>query len=148
MDSLTIGMQDHHRHCDDAFALAEESAQRGDWPACSDAFDKFKASLEAHFDTEEGVIFPAFEQRSGMFGGPTQVMRMEHIQMRGLLGQMAQACEGRDKAAFGGAAETLLVMMQQHNLKEENILYPMCEQVLGDDAALLGEVERSLAPAA
>jgi hypothetical protein len=31
-----------------------------------------------------------------------------------------------------GNAETLLIMMQQHNVKEENVLYPMCDQHLAD----------------
>jgi len=29
--------------------------------------------------------------------------------------------------------------MQQHNMKEENILYPMCDQALGAEAERLGE---------
>lgn len=147
MESITERMQTHHKHCDEEFAAAEEAAQDGNWPACAAAFEGFRRSLEGHFDTEEQLIFPAFEQRSGMFGGPTQVMRSEHIQMRGLVAQMQQALTAQDGDAFGGAAETLLVMMQQHNMKEENILYPMCDQVLAGDAKLLGEVAESLAPA-
>jgi len=39
-------------------------------------------------------------------------------------------------------------MMQQHNMKEENILYPMCDQHLAADlAALVGELEKELAVA-
>ena len=148
MTSFTDRMQDHHKHCDDEFAAAEDAAREGDWSACESAFASFRDSIEAHFASEEGIIFPAFEQRSGMFGGPTQVMRSEHTQMRGLLAQMAQALAQKDGDAFGGAAETLLVLMQQHNLKEENILYPMCDQVLGGDAQLLAEVGAALENAA
>lgn len=144
METITEGMQDHHRHCDDAFAVAEDSARRGRWAECEAAFGRFRASMEAHLNTEESVIFPAFEQRSGMFGGPTQVMRMEHTQMRGLLAQMAEALGRRSDDDFAGAAETLLVLMQQHNMKEENILYPMCDQTLAGDRALLAQVATSL----
>ena len=38
---------------------------------------------------------------------------------------------------YAGNAETLLIMMQQHNMKEENILYPMCDQHLGNDGGVL-----------
>lgn len=84
-------------------------------------------------------MFPAFEAATGMTQGPTQVMRMEHRQMRGLMAQMQQAWAERDGEAFAGAAETLLILMQQHNMKEENILYPMCDQhVMADIGEQVG----------
>ncbi len=58
-------------------------------------------------------------------------MRLEHAQMRPLLAQLEAACAARDGDGYAGAAETLLILMQQHNMKEENILYPMCDQALG-----------------
>jgi hemerythrin-like domain-containing protein len=76
------------------------------------------------------VLFPAFEQRTGMSMGPTQVMRMEHVQMRELFDAMADAVKQQDRDEFLGQAETLLVMMQQHNMKEEQILYRMADQML------------------
>ena len=36
-------------------------------------------------------------------------------------------------------SDTLLIMIQQHNMKEENVLYPMCDQHLTDDASSLLE---------
>ena len=41
--------------------------------------------------------------------------------------------EHADQPAFEDLAETLLILMQQHNIKEESILYPMCEQLIGED---------------
>jgi hemerythrin-like domain-containing protein len=124
----------HHRHCDDLFVAAEESAQRGDWAAAAPAFARFHAQMQAHFDAEENLLFPAFEAATGMRGGPTQMMRHEHEQMRSLLTQLADACTAHDGEAYAGVAETLLMLMQQHNMKEENILYPMCDQALGTEA--------------
>jgi hemerythrin-like domain-containing protein len=86
--------------------------------------------MRQHFKMEEEVLFPAFEQRTGMSMGPTQVMRMEHGQMRELFQAMADAVQKQDKDEFLGQAETLLVMMQQHNMKEEQILYRMADQML------------------
>ncbi len=131
-------LPDHHRHCDDLFVAAEDAALRGDWAAAAPAFQRFDAQMTAHFDAEESLLFPAFEAATGMSAGPTQMMRHEHDQMRGLLAQLAAACDVRDSQAYGGAAETLLMLMQQHNMKEENILYPMCDQALGAEAERLG----------
>lgn len=131
-------LPDHHRHCDTLFVAAEEAAQNGDWAAAAPAFERFQAQMTAHFEAEEALLFPAFEAATGMSAGPTQMMRHEHDQMRGLLSQLAAACEAKDGDGYSGAAETLLMLMQQHNMKEENILYPMCDQALGAEAERLG----------
>jgi iron-sulfur cluster repair protein YtfE (RIC family) len=139
MNQVTAPLIAHHKLCDDDFAAAEDAARRDDWQACAPAFNKFRDELETHFSVEETTLFPAFERSTGMSGGPTQVMRMEHAQMRGLLEELAEAVVNRDADGFGGASETLLVIMQQHNLKEENILYPMCDRTLGQGAGALRE---------
>jgi hemerythrin-like domain-containing protein len=124
----------HHKHCDDLFVAAEESAQRGNWAAAAPAFTHFNDQMRAHFEAEENLLFPAFEAATGMSAGPTQMMRHEHEQMRTLLSQLEAACAACDGEAYAGVAETLLMLMQQHNMKEENILYPMCDQALGAGA--------------
>ena len=122
----------HHTHCDDLFSAAEEAAQKGDWAGCATSHQAFADALEAHLSAEEAVLFPAFENATGMRHGPTQMMRLEHEQMRELVRQMGAARTARDGEGYAGAAETLLILMQQHNMKEENILYPMCDQSLAD----------------
>lgn len=129
----------HHRHCDEAFAAAEKAVSGGDWGAAETAFDTFSTGLLAHFAAEEELLFPAFEAASGMTGGPTSVMRHEHVQMRGLLANARQALADRDADAFLGETDTLLILMEQHNLKEEGILYPMCDAHLAPRAAELLE---------
>jgi hemerythrin-like domain-containing protein len=130
-------LPDHHRHCDNLFVAAEESAHRGDWAAAGPAFAHFRDQMKAHLDAEERVLFPAFEAATGMTEGPTRMMRHEHEQMRALLTQLGEACEARDGDAYAGVAETLLMLMQQHNMKEEHILYPMCDNALGAEAERL-----------
>ena len=136
--SVTAPLQTQHHRCDALFAQAERAAAQGDWGSCARDFADFAAELKRHFRTEEEILFPAFEAATGMQGGPTQMMRMEHGQMRGLLAQMDVTLAVRDAEGFGGSAETLLILMQQHNMKEENILYPMCDQALGGDAERVG----------
>jgi iron-sulfur cluster repair protein YtfE (RIC family) len=43
----------------------------------------------------------------------------------------------KDADDYAGNTETLLIMMQQHNMKEEHVLYPMCDQHLADLADVL-----------
>ena len=134
MKLVTQILPEHHKHCDDLFVAAEDAMNRGDWAAAEASFDDFAAQMAAHFAAEEDVLFPAFETASGMSGGPTQMMRFEHEQMRQLLKLLEGACKTKDANEYGGIAETLLTLLQQHNMKEENILYPMCEQALGGQA--------------
>ena len=58
--------------------------------------------------------------------------------------EMARAVAAGNQNGFLGLSETLNMLMQQHNLKEENMLYPMSDQVLGDEgASLIREMEAS-----
>jgi len=133
METISDFLSSDHHRCDGLFATAEDVAGEGDWERIAAEFGVFLESMRHHFAMEEEVLFPAFEERTGMTMGPTQVMRMEHQQMRGLFDAMAQAVEKRDRDDYLGQAETLLVLMQQHNLKEEQILYRMADQMLGGD---------------
>ncbi len=148
MTALTEPLRHHHQHCDELFADTEAAAAGKDWVQCQILLTRLHAALETHFRAEEELLFPAFEAATGMVGGPTQMMRREHAQMRELQEQMQAALTARTGEAFAGAAETLLVFMQQHNMKEENILYPMCDRSLAGHAeGLDAQLRESLAAA-
>lgn len=134
-----------HERCDLAYAEAEEAASAGEWGRAKAAFERFRVGMERHLGVEEELLFPAFEARTGARGGPTYVMRMEHQQMRALLSTMASAAAREDEEGLLGNGETLLVLMQQHNMKEEHVLYPMCDEALGDDEGLRARLEAKLA---
>ncbi len=138
MTSITDAMGNDHRHCDEQFAAAEAAVAAGNWDEGSQQLAQFLESMQRHFRVEEERIFPAFEVASGNSMGPTEVMRHEHQQMRQLFEQMVAGFGLRDADAFLGAADTLLILMQQHNAKEEQILYPMGDRMLaGQQQALL-----------
>ena len=130
MTQITDLMSRDHRTCDEAFARAETRAARGSWSEALGALASFAEHLESHFAAEESVLFPRFEAVTGMTGGPTSVMRGEHVEMREALARMREALDQQDRDDFAGEAETLLILMQQHNMKEENSLYPMCDTQL------------------
>ena len=144
MTSISAFLSPDHQRCDALFADAEAAAVQGDWEKTGATFSHFNHELRHHFTMEESVMFPAFEDRTGMSGGPTAMMRMEHTQMTELLDQMAEAVASRDSDAFLGDCETLLIIMQQHNMKEEQMLYVMADQVLADDADAIVERMRAV----
>lgn len=134
MSTILDFLGNDHRACDELFASAEEAVAQKNWDAVRDLFGRFDAALKHHLAMEEEVLFPAYEARTGNTMGPTQVMRLEHEQMRTLLQDMANAVANANQNSFLGLSETLNMLMQQHNLKEENMLYPMSDRVLGSES--------------
>ena len=123
-------MAQDHKDCDLLFASAENAVNRSDWESASQAFDEFIKAMDRHLGIEEEKLFPAFEEETGVKTGPTEMMRMEHDQMRNLFTEMSEALKGKSTDDFLGTADTLLIMMQQHNMKEEQILYNLMDERL------------------
>ena len=145
MTTIRTFMTDDHRRCDEFFAEAEQAIGKKNIEAARASFGHFRTAVLAHFDSEEKTLFPTFEAKTGMTMGPTQVMRMEHSQMRALLDDAVDALEQGNSDDYLGLADTLLIMMQQHNMKEENMLYPMCDQHLSAELpAILERLETEL----
>jgi hemerythrin-like domain-containing protein len=130
MSSVVDVLGEDHRRCDSDFAQAEAAAGAGDMARCAGLLKVFRGSLLRHFRMEEETLFPAFESATGSNAGPTQMMRHEHDMMRELVDRMQAAVDAGSADDYLGAADTLMVLIQQHNMKEEGILYPMCDQVL------------------
>lgn len=136
MTTLAEFMSADHKACDEAFARAEEAALDNNWTPAEAMFGAFQHSMARHFRREEEVLFPALLDAGGP-GGPVQVMQMEHAQMNDLIEQLAVSVANKNSKNYGGVAETLLIVMQQHNLKEEQILYPIADRILADQQEAL-----------
>jgi iron-sulfur cluster repair protein YtfE (RIC family) len=74
--------------------------------------------------------------------GPTS-HAPQHVQIRALMDDAARTRPEIPKIISG--CRHAVIMMQQHNMKEENILYPMCDQHLSDELpAVLERLETEL----
>ena len=131
MDTISSFLTSDHRACDEEFANLENAIASQDWEEAQIQLQKFSSDLTHHFDMEEKVMFPVFEEVTGMTQGPTMVMRMEHNQMRAILEDLKSDIEKKDKNHFFGVSESLMMLMQQHNMKEEQMLYKMADMHLG-----------------
>jgi len=132
-DSVTDLLQaDHDRLDAILYGVKREAAAEARAEAAAH-FAEFRTGLERHIVAEEEVLFPVFEQRSGMGdGGPTAVMRAEHIEIRRLLGEVAAVLGGESEDALLAPMAALTAILLAHNGKEERILYPMTDRVLED----------------
>ncbi|HEB80770.1 MAG TPA: hemerythrin domain-containing protein [Chromatiales bacterium] len=143
MDTISRFLCDDHHACDAAFGAAEAAVGAGQWEVVAVRFAAFLDALERHLAREEQILFPRFEERTGERAGPTQIMRAEHEQMRELLNRLEGMVQARERDAFLNHCDTLFTLIQQHNLKEEQILYPAADMVLKEErGALLEAMQR------
>lgn len=139
METITTLLSHQHHDCDQLFAQAEASVASKQWELATTAWERFRAAMEHHFSLEEQILFPQVEDHIGHTEGPTAVMRMEHQQMRQVFTEMAAGITNHDSESYLGLAETLLMLMQQHNAKEEQILYPLSDNLLSNELPALLE---------
>ncbi|NMM27117.1 MAG: hemerythrin domain-containing protein [Glaciimonas sp.] len=130
MKTISEYLSTDHKRCDQLFATAEHSVDQGNWKQAKAAFQHFSESQLHHLTMEETILFPAFENATGNTHGPTSVMCAEHKQMLGIMQQMDDAIAEQHASNFFGCAETLNILLQQHNMKEESMLYPMTDRAL------------------
>lgn len=92
---------------------------------------EFDRRLERHIAWEEESLFPAAARADqGMTGGPVAVMKMEHAAIRKTKTQALERLAAGDAAGARVAVDEMLSILTSHNMKEEQILYPACDQIL------------------
>jgi hemerythrin-like domain-containing protein len=123
-----------HRECDELLHRAENALNDEQLTEALVFLNRFSDMLNRHLQEEEQDWFPAFEKQTGMTTGPTAVMRTEHADIRDMAAQATGAANAGQAEEALAAIDTLNVLLQQHNVKEENILYPMLDRVLGAKA--------------
>jgi len=125
-----------HRRLDTILTEAESLVGAGHFEPAGHRFSEFSCGLNRHIEMEETILFPVFERAAGIAcGGPTEVMRQEHVAIRGFMAAAAAAIQGRDAGAFRSAVTGLRETLGPHNVKEEDILYPMTDSAVGSDRA-------------
>ena len=137
--AITDSFTTDHRRCDLLLAEAERTFAGGDWTAISEAVTGLVTAMEHHFTLEEEVLFPELAQVFKVAENPIEVMVGEHAQMRALCADLEQAVADRDQETGYGLLETLHFLVQQHNYKEEGVLYPMADGALPARGAAIAD---------
>lgn len=125
-----------HDRLDALEAAAFEKRALGEFQLARDLYAEFAAGLKRHIGFEEQLLFPAFEERSGFppTAGPTAVMRAEHREIRELLDRIEVKIA--DAAApVEELRRSFHLVLGEHNFKEEEVLYPGTDELLGAEEA-------------
>jgi iron-sulfur cluster repair protein YtfE (RIC family) len=127
----TYFAEDHDR-LDGLFARFQER-KRADYAEAKPFFREFKFGLQRHIVWEEQILFPLFEEKTGLRDiGPTAVMRHEHRR----IGQRLEALHDkvrRHDPESDAEEQALREALEAHNLKEETALYPALDRLLTDE---------------
>jgi uncharacterized protein (DUF2249 family)/hemerythrin-like domain-containing protein len=133
-----------HDRLDDLEASAFTARDRGYFEEAKAIYSVFAHGLRRHIRFEEELLFPEFETRAGVpaESGPTAVMRDEHREILDCLERIEKAIGDR-RAPIDSLRHALHLVLANHNLKEEKIVYPMTDRALGeqDRDALVARVQ-------
>ncbi len=127
MQSVKDFMEADHDRLDGIFIKFQE-IKRNDVSIAQSLFSEFKNGLEKHIVWEEDILFPVFEEKTGMkTQGPTVVMRYEHTQIKDFLAKIHEKIQAGNPET-DEEEKGMLQVLKVHNEKEENILYPWIDQ--------------------
>ncbi len=138
MNSPTDVLREEHRVILRALAVLESAADRlpadgrvpdGWWERAVAWLREFADA--SHHAKEERALFPALV-KAGVpaEGGPVAVMLAEHVAGRELIRAMADGPDARRTAA----ARQYVSLLRQHIDKENDVLFPMADAVLEEQA--------------
>lgn len=132
-ESLSRALEREHREIDNAIKGCADGSASG--TQAQQGLKRAVAELRRHIYAEEELLFPPLRQ-AGMTG-PILVMLREHGQMWPILDTLDhELADGVSDDALRTACRKLYVLLQHHNPKEEQILYPQVDRVVGKDASV------------
>lgn len=134
--NVTEYLEADHARLDALVEATQQLAAAGSFDEARARFSELVCGLGRHIDVEEQVLFPTFEQITGMKDrGPTFVMRSEHVEIRRGMDAVVDALEQRDASLAEQTLGALTQTLAGHNVKEERMLYPMADRAVGDERA-------------
>ena len=130
--SLVDLLATDHRRLDRLLAEAKCRLAAADIGRAAAEFAEFREGLERHFAAEEAVLFPALERCARSSGCEvTRILRIEHAVLQGLMEAVSQALSGASQPRHASQLPALTARIYAHNGKEERLLHPLVEQILG-----------------
>ena len=122
-------MRAGHKACNHKISLAEPIATAGNWSEVAAAFVAFCDDAGHQLKIEEDVVFATLANASG-HSGLLQAMFAGHSQIKDCIEKVAVAVAQKNAQTYRSLLEGLLVTIQIHNLKGEQTLYPVVDEIL------------------
>ena len=137
-----LELMDVHAGLHEQFAVHRDFVVGLEFPRALAELEKFERELRVHMDMEEAVILPVYRERGGkVLGGDPEFFTLEHKNIlrnletakESLRKLIADPRAGRRQAhEFLDQEGMLLHLLQHHDLREKNTLYPRLDEVLSE----------------
>lgn len=138
-----LELMDVHAGLHERFAVHRDHVVGLEFGPALAALERFEQELRAHMAVEEKHILPLYEARVGhVLGGDPQFFHLEHKNILrnletakdDLRRLIADPNAGRRQAhEFLDREGILLHLLEHHDLRERNILYPKLDEVLSPE---------------
>ena len=131
-----------HRQLDEQFFEHQRALIRGNLIAALSWLDEYEKQLFDHIKDEEEILLPIFEARvTQPLGGTVEIFRNEHIKIRDyvalLKAEIPKLSKAKDReraVIFMLDSETTFKrLMVHHDNREHKFLYPLLDEVTGED---------------
>jgi hemerythrin-like domain-containing protein len=133
-----ISLLEIHKDLKELFLEHQEALLDGDLIQAEHRLEEFERALLDHMQKEEDLLFPVYERAGAIPGGPPVLFTGEHKRMRELLGGFKRALSSLEQNPDGRKRGILWLLdrqatfknlMEHHDLREANILYPALDRV-------------------
>ena len=139
-DSITGYLAADHQRIEKIWLELQAAFTRSDFNAMHSRAGEFIAAMRRHLKMEEQILFPAIEDKTAMrTSGPTHAMRLEHREIERVLDGLAPMLTVQERwtaiQAMEGELTDPSALFRSHDAKEEMVLYPMADKLLGAETA-------------
>lgn len=127
-----------HQNLKELFLQHQEALLDGDLAQARDRLEVFERALLHHMQDEEELLLPVYGRAGAIPGGPPILFTGEHKRMQELLAGFARALSSLEQEPDGRKRGILSLLdrqatfknlMDHHDLREANILYPALDRV-------------------
>jgi len=152
-----LSLLEIHEHLNEMLLLHQEALLALDVELALASLKQFEIQLRAHMHVEEDLLLPVYARAGRIQGGPIEFYTGEHKRMLEFLGRFTERLEklkANPENLKRGIIELFddeaqfKQLMQHHDAREENILYPTLDKVTSKEerVELLSRCRTLVAP--
>ncbi|HSE36650.1 MAG TPA: hemerythrin domain-containing protein [Blastocatellia bacterium] len=131
-----------HQHIGELFLVHQEALLALDVELALSKLTRFERELRAHMRVEEDLLLPVYARAGRIQGGPLEFYTGEHKRMLEFLERFTERLERLKQDPTNLKREVIELfdeqalfkhLMQHHDMREENILYPTLDKVTSEE---------------
>ena len=131
-----------HDHLNELFLLHQEALLALDIALAQVRLKVFEEKLLAHMRMEEDILLPVYQRAGRIPGGPVEFFTGEHKRMLEAIDRIKTALNRLDRSQPDIKREIIRLfdaeamfksLVEHHDSREENILYPTLDKVTSEE---------------